>query len=65
LYSSRGVVFLVDEWMRDKRICVMCVFEDERNGEECFESENSSSIYRLILGEKCGAHKRLCSALGD
>nr|GEU36357.1 hypothetical protein [Tanacetum cinerariifolium] len=46
----KGVVFLLDEWMIDKRICVICVFEDERNGEEYVESENSSSIYRLILG---------------
>nr|GEU86681.1 hypothetical protein [Tanacetum cinerariifolium] len=49
---QREVVFLVDEWMRDKRICIMCVFEDERNREEYIESENSSSIYRLIVGEK-------------
>nr|GEU46968.1 hypothetical protein [Tanacetum cinerariifolium] len=65
LYSSSGVVFLVDEWMRDKRIHVMCIFKDERNGEEYIESENSSSIYRVILDEKYGAHKRLCGALGD
>nr|GEV07200.1 reverse transcriptase domain-containing protein [Tanacetum cinerariifolium] len=57
LYSSKEVVFFMDEWIRDKGICVMCVFTDKRNGEEYIESENSSSIYRLILGEKCGVTK--------